>query len=168
MFSWFHCSSLLAHSCSLIGQTYLSLSNHHSLSGLVASWANPVVRNFSLFISVVVFVPLHGEIIPLFCFLFLIFFFYLPSHFFSFFFYFFGLFLTTASWNRSGWHPRSLTGQCTSHLPPSCFLFISFTPSFTCSPSFYSSPAPLFTPTKISLHLIQVSALIDFLLPLHL
>lgn len=43
---------------SLIGQTYLSLSNHyrHSLWGLVGSSANPDVENFFLFISVVVYV----------------------------------------------------------------------------------------------------------------
>ena len=40
------------------------------------------------------------------------------------------LFLTTASWNRSGWHPRSLTGQCTSHLP---LLLHTFSPLFLLS-----------------------------------
>lgn len=42
---------------------------------------------------------------------------YLSSFFFCFFLFFLCLFLTTASWNRSGRHPRSLTGQCTSHNP---------------------------------------------------
>lgn len=45
-------------------------------------------------------------------------------------------FSTTASWNRSGWHPRSLTGQCTSHLPSfisPASRAISSLPPFMCS-----------------------------------
>lgn len=44
------------------------------------------------------------------------------------------LFLTTASWNRSGWHPRSLTGQCTSHLRLPLLSF-SDSHSYSCFPS---------------------------------
>lgn len=105
-----------------------------SLSSCEDWSANPHVKNFSLFISVVVYVdtatawsndspvfflippPTNGSCLSLYFFLLLHF---IPPTFFPFYFLdlFFFFFLTTASWNRSGWHPRSLTGQCTSHLP---------------------------------------------------
>lgn len=43
----------------------------------------------------------------------------------------FMLFWMTGSWNRSGWHPRSLTGQCTSHLPLSLQHFPPFVSFWT-------------------------------------
>lgn len=110
-------------------------------------------RKFFLFISVVVFMltlPLHELMIPLF-FVFFLIFFYLSKrifllHFYPtnlspplFYFVDFVFFLTTASWNRSGWHPRSLTGQCTSHLPLPLPLFL-----WSCSSSTFSPPFPAF------------------------
>lgn len=127
---------------SLIGQTYLSLCNHHrhSLWGLVVSQSR-CQKLFPCFISVVVYVdtatawsndsPVFFSVSHLLLFIYLFSFFSngsssslyflssILSHlpFSPFLFCWFACFLTTASWNRSGWHPRSLTGQCTSHLP---------------------------------------------------
>lgn len=71
-----------------------------------------------LFLLFLLTLPLHEVTIP--CFV-LFSHFSILSHLFFFYFLFvffvIFIFLTTASWNRSGWHPRSLTGQCTSHLP---------------------------------------------------
>lgn len=102
-------------------------------------------------LSFMLTLPLHEVMIPLFFvfFLFLIFFppqmdpallfiffFSILSHlpFSPFLFCWFVCFLTTASWNRSGWHPRSLTGQCTSHLPLPLLSFSDSRP-LSCFPS---------------------------------
>ena len=113
------------------------------------SSANPDVRNFFLVLFLLSFMltlPLHEVMTPLFFFFCfsspfiyffsfqmdppLLFIFSPPflSHlpFSPFLFCWFACFLTTASWNRSGWHPRSLTGQCTSHLQLPLLSFLRF------------------------------------------
>lgn len=116
--SWRRRTSVTHHQrSSLIGHTSLSLSTHHVIHCADCPAIN-MSDTFACLFLFLLTLPLHEVTIPLF--FFLIFFpFYILSHLFFFpdFFYFFVLFLTTASWNRSGWHPRSLTGQCTSHLP---------------------------------------------------
>lgn len=97
-------------------------------------------------LSFMLTLPLHEVMIPLFfCFSHFFFFstngscpslyffsspFYPTYLFLPFLFCWFVCFLTTASWNRSGWHPRSLTGQCTSHLPLPLLSFSDSRPLF--------------------------------------
>lgn len=115
-----------------------------------ADWsANPDVKNDFLFISVVVYVDAAtawSNDSPVFLFFSFFFFstngscpslyffsspFYPTYLFLPFLFCWFVCFLTTASWNRSGWHPRSLTGQCTSHLPLPLLSFSDSRPLFS-------------------------------------
>ena len=112
---------------------HISPNSHHRHSprGLVGSSANPDVKKRFLVYFCCRFcltLPLHEVTIPLFfvlCFSYLFFPLHdLPPSFLPFFICFVDLFLMTASWNRSGWHPRSLTGQCTSHLPLPLPLFL--------------------------------------------
>lgn len=114
---------------SLIGQTYLSLSSHcHPVRiGRPIQMSKTFLCLFLLLFMLTL--PLHEVMIPLFffsspptngsCLSLYFFFFSILSHlpFSLFILLILFVFLTTASWNRSGWHPRSLTGQCTSHLP---------------------------------------------------
>lgn len=125
-FSMCRCDVTAHHERSpLIGPTYLSLSTHHVTHCADCTGAHHVWY-FCLFVSVVFveFATAWSNDSPVFFPHSFLFTFNSTS---SFFLFFFVLFLTTASWNRSGWHPRSLTGQCTSHLPrpPLLFSFLS-------------------------------------------
>lgn len=122
-------------------------------------WPIQLWKSFScLFLLFMLTLPLHEVMIPpFFFFLFLIFFhkwilafalfFFSPSYptYLIPFLYCWFLFLTTASWNRSGWHPRSLTGQCTSHLP---LLLLTFSPLFLLS---FNTPRGFIAPSGLLL-----------------
>lgn len=128
-------------------------------------------------LSFMLTLPLHEVMIPLFfafCFLFLNFFFhkwilpfslffllhFIPPTFFPFLFSWFVSFLTTASWNRSGWHPRSLTGQCTSHIPP--LLYFSDSCPYSCFSSYILSFVSGFS---LTLHVVSLLPLCVCSLP---
>lgn len=113
-------------------------------------WPIQLSKTFSclFLLSFMLTLPLHEVMIPLFfVFFFSIFFhkwilpfslffsspFY-PTYLSPFLFSWFVCFLTTASWNRSGWHPRSLTGQCTSHIP--LLLYFSDSCPYSCFSSY--------------------------------
>lgn len=103
----------------------------HSLLSFTVQIGQPIeMSNTFSCLFLLFMLTLHEVMIPLFFFLISFLHKRIPSSFcffpfpfyptspFLFWFCWFVFFLTTASWNRSGWHPRSLTGQCTSHLPP--------------------------------------------------